>query len=161
MNKVCIPKPIKKFMRSYGKGSPTYEVCGALLGHKNDSCWDITKFVPLKNSVGNSGQTHYIPEPNEFFNVIKTTTHFNNNNNIDFLGIFHTHPNNLPNPSPLDISGAGYEGVYIIFSPKDDCWGFYYYDGNEEEKKWIPIDWEIKDGENISSRSRRDRELAS
>ena len=121
---------------SYGNSSPAYEVCGALLGQKTDDAWKCDEFVPMTNVSTQNKGSHYVPDPNEFFQVIRRTTHMTPNADKDLVGIFHTHPNNLANPSVTDVMGAGYEGIYIIHSPKYNEVKAYYYNGID--RKFFP-----------------------
>ncbi len=41
----------------------------------------------------------------------------------DMLGIFHSHPNGPPHPSPTDVAEAAYpEAVYLIWFREGDTW---------------------------------------
>jgi desampylase len=117
---------------SYGNSSPV-EVCGALLGKKNGGSWACDEFVPMTNVSTLDKGSHYVPDPNEFFQVIKRTTHMTSDAEKDLVGIFHTHPNNRATPSITDVMGAGYEGIYIIHSPKYLEVKAYYYNGTDRE----------------------------
>ena len=127
---------IKKMM-DYGNSSPSREVCGVLLGTKiSNTIWLCDEFVQVTN-VSSMLRVHYIPDPNEFLNVLKRTTHFSNDAEKDLIGIFHTHPYSPPNPSIIDIMEASYLGAYIIYSPKFKEMNTFYCDG--ETPVWIPI----------------------
>ena len=133
-----ITKDIVNAMITYGDNSPDTEVCGALVGKANKSSYTCTEFIPIQNVSNKNKEVHYIPDQNEFFNVLKTTTHFNTQNNLDLVGIFHTHPHHAPIPSSTDIMGAGYAGIYIIYSPKFKEIKSYYYDGHENTRFFSP-----------------------
>ena len=135
-----ITKDVYDSIISYGKNFPSQEVCGALVGYSNQSVYTCDEFKKLSNVSEMDQGVHYTPDPNEFFGVISKTAHFDKANKKELVGIFHTHPHHLPIPSATDINGAGYKGVYLIYSPKYDKLNAYYYDGNEVHKEFIPIE---------------------
>ncbi len=126
-----------------GDKSPTEEICGALLGHRSRDTWEITKFIPLTN-VSQNKIAHYIPDPNEWIKVLNKTTFLNKNAELDFIGVFHTHPNSAPIASHTDINEAGYEGIYWIYSPAFKTHGYYYWDGDEDKRQFRQIKHTIK-----------------
>lgn len=127
------------------EASPDKEVCGALLGKKEIEiggirCINHTRFIPLTNVTEVNQAVHYIPDPQEMFNVLNQTTHVHDEAEWDLTGIFHSHPNNRPVPSMTDIQGAGYAGNYIIYSNLTKNISSQYYAGDEkgfEELKLI------------------------
>ena len=129
-------------MTSYADDSPD-EIVGAIVGKKQGNSWKCEKFIPLTNVSTENKEVHYIPDPNEFMGMLRETTHVSPKAENDFIGIMHSHPNNKPIPSITDLQGAGYTGVYIIHSPKFKETKAYYYDGNESERRWEPIEMEI------------------
>lgn len=78
------------------KNSPDAEVCG---------------LIDVQETIYYIGNDHEVPETNFFFNQeeynIAVNECFENNPGIahPILGIFHTHPTNIPWPSPRDIRG--------------------------------------------------------
>lgn len=135
-------KSVWEEMQRYGKASPDHEVVGALLGqHINDETSECNAFVPLTNVASQNGDkhligtcnlqpsVHYIPDPNEFFQVLKTTKLMTTGAKNDFVGIFHTHPHHASFPSMTDIYGAGYAGFYPIMSLLENKTNVFYYDG--------------------------------
>ncbi len=115
--KLNVTKDILEAMINYGDNSPELEVCGALVGKSDESSYTCTEFIPLTNRSNKNKAVHYIPDQNEFFNVLKRTTHFDSNSNLDLVGIFHTHPHHAPIPSETDILGAnkfGLESLFIV-----------------------------------------------
>ncbi|MBT7929126.1 hypothetical protein HN682_04335 [Candidatus Peregrinibacteria bacterium] len=136
---VFITPEIVQELKIYGDSSPVHEVCGAFIGTKIKNEWHIEKFIPLTNVIaGLNGKEDYQPHPEEWLNVIKETTHYNDDAKYDFIGVYHTHPNNKPYPSITDVREAGYKGIYIIYSPKYKTFGVYYYNGDREHLMWVP-----------------------
>lgn len=145
--KVAVSKGILQQLQEYGNEHSTVEVCGVLTGQvsEDEDVWEVKEFTPTTNVTdGEFESVHYIPDPGEFFQIIRNTRLVSKKADKDFIGIFHTHPNNLPIPSITDINEAGYKGIYIIFSPKYKNLGFYYWDGDEENRSWKPIEVEVK-----------------
>ena len=134
--KLFISPDIHQELITYGEGSPSLEVCGALLGHKtSEDEWTCDEFIPMTNISAENPEVHYIPEPQELFAVLDKTTHMHKDAKKDLVGIFHTHPNSLPIASVTDLYGAGYQGFYLIYSPRFKQMGHYYYEGYEPRFK--------------------------
>jgi len=128
--KILIQKSVRQELIKYGEGSPTKEVCGFLLGKRNEEgSWECDEFKPLTN-ISESQEVHYIPDPNEMFSALTETTHMNKDANKDLVGVYHTHPHHAATPSITDLSGAGYRGFYLIYSPKFKKLNAFYYDGD-------------------------------
>ena len=128
----------------HGDSRPTEEICGALLGHRQNKTWVITDYRHLTNTSPNKSM-HYIPDPNEWIKILKKTTFLDKKAKLDLIGIFHTHPMSQPVASITDIEEAGYEGVYWIYSPKFKNNNFYYYDGDEEKRQFNEITYKVED----------------
>lgn len=135
-------KVIWDTVKDYGLQSPDAEVVGALIGqHLDDKTSECDEFIPLKNVADQNAKrqligtqelypsVHYVPDPNEFYQVLFKTRLMRTEADKDFVGIFHTHPHHQAQPSLTDIHGAGYAGFYPIFSLKDDEINLFYYDG--------------------------------
>jgi len=137
--KVAVENSLLQQLADYGDEHSTVEVCGVLTGQQGDE-WEIKEFTPTTNiTPGDMAVVHYMPDPTEFFQIIKDTRLVKKSADKDFIGIFHTHPNNLPIPSMTDHNGAGYKGIYIIYSPKFNNLAFYYWDGDEDNREWEHI----------------------
>ena len=121
-------------MMFQGNQSPTEEICGALLGTRNGEVIKIHKYVPLTNTSDNK-PVHYRPDPNEWLTVLMQTR-LNKDAKYDLVGIYHTHPKHPPIASHTDIEEAGYEGIYIIYSPSYNSHRAYYYDGDEDKRQF-------------------------
>ena len=68
-----ITKSLKDVVTEQGDKSPAEEICGALLGQRNNNSWEIQKFVKLTNT-SKQKIAHYIPDQNEWFKVLNKTT---------------------------------------------------------------------------------------
>jgi len=131
--KILIQSNIKKELVNYGNSSLDKEVCGFLLGQKtSEGEWLCDEFKTLTN-VSDNKEVHYIPEPNEMFVALSETRHMNKQAKKDLVGVFHTHPHHEAQPSITDLTGAGYMGFYIIYSPKYNQFNSFFYDGGKPE----------------------------
>ena len=129
-------------MTCQGNESPHEEICGALLGKKNGKEIIIEDYIPLTN-VSDNKLVHYIPDPNEWFQVLQKTT-LDKDSEISLVGIYHTHPQSPPIASTTDIEEAGYAGIYIIYSPRYKKANTYYYDGDEDKRQFTKTNLKIE-----------------
>ncbi len=135
---VLLTKSLRDEVINQGDKSPTEEICGALLGYRNEKSWRIVEAIQLKNTSENKA-VHYVPDQNQWYEVLNKTTFLNKDAKLELLGIYHTHPNSEPIASATDINEAGYEGVYWIYSPRYKRSNYYYWDGNEDKRQFKKI----------------------
>ena len=98
------------------------EACGLLAG-KNDR---VEKVLFVKNQA--QSPVRFVMDP---YDQLKAFDWIDDNG-LDLLAIFHSHPAGPEIPSPTDIAEAAYEVVHIICSRKLDKWklrGFWIADG--------------------------------
>jgi [CysO sulfur-carrier protein]-S-L-cysteine hydrolase len=102
------------------------EACGLLAG-KNDR---VEEVIFVRNQA--QSPKRFVMDPYEqlkAFNWIES-------NNLDLLGIFHSHPIGPETASPTDIAEAAYEAVYLIWSLSQATWklrGFSIENGHADE----------------------------
>src|SRR5215469_4444827 len=85
------------------------ENCGLLAGREDV----ITHVFPAAN-VATNPVTAYEIAPKEIFDRMRDMRAAG----LDFLGIYHSHPNGKNEPSPRDIESAYYpDAAYFIISP--------------------------------------------
>ncbi len=98
------------------------EACGLLAG-KNDQ---VEKVLLVRNQA--QSPVRFVMDPYEqleAFNWIESQ-------NLDLLGIFHSHPAGPETASATDIAEAAYEVVYLIWSLRGEIWkarGFFIQNG--------------------------------
>lgn len=102
------------------------EACGLLAG-KNSTVESVLK-------VTNQAQSpvRYVMDPIEQLHAFEWIE----SNELDLLGIFHSHPTGPETVSPTDIAEAAYDVVYIILSRVDGGWrarGFWIEDDTYRE----------------------------
>ena len=120
---------------SYAKTSPHKEICGAIMGKViswEKGLFKMVKFIPITNIAG-VGIADYVMDGNELLNKVlaKSQLHMDINAPLAFIGVFHNHPYWRPIPSSMDIDGAGYAGIYIIYSNQYDDVMAWYNEGSD------------------------------
>ena len=92
---------------------PAFECCGLLAGRDGV----ITQAFPAENVAGDPAKNYEIA-PKEIFRLLREFRA----QGLEFLGIYHSHPNGENTPSARDIELAYYsEAVYFIVSPQPDA----------------------------------------
>ena len=102
------------------------EACGLLAG-KNDR---VEKVLFVKNQA--QSPVRFVMDPYEQLHAFDWI----DSNELDLLGIFHSHPSGPETASPTDIAEAAYEVVHVICSHILDKWklrGFWIADGKSTE----------------------------
>lgn len=136
---------MEDMLRHANEGHPK-EICGLLTGIYIDTEYNYedmdgypametsilsfaNNYHPITNVSTSPNQWDYVPHPNEYMDVLKTTSMFDKNSEIELCGIFHTHPNNLGIPSQYDIAGASWRVPYIIYGFTDKNFRVWYWNG--------------------------------
>jgi proteasome lid subunit RPN8/RPN11 len=104
------------------------ECCGLLAGKDGA----ITRIFPATN--GAASATEYSIPPRELFQSMREIREAG----LEFMGIYHSHPNGDNKPSARDIDEAYYpDAAYFILSPRKDAAkpvrAFSIRDGKTEE----------------------------
>jgi proteasome lid subunit RPN8/RPN11 len=115
-------------MLDAARENSVHECCGLLAGRAGS----ITNAFPARNALGSA--TAYEITPEELFTIFREIRA----QNLEFLGIYHSHPQKENIPSATDIARAYYpDAVYFIISPSLDAprpiRGFRIRDGKVEE----------------------------
>lgn len=106
------------------------EACGLLAG-KNDR---VEKIVPVRNQA--DSPVRFVMDPYEQLQAFQ----WMDDNHLDLLGIFHSHPAGPETASPVDVAEAAYEVVHVILSRSETGWrarGFWIEQGKSTE---VPIE---------------------
>jgi len=102
------------------------EACGLLAG-KNDR---VEKIFFVRNQA--KSPVRFVMDPYEQLQAFEWIEA----NELDLLGIFHSHPSGPETASPTDVAEASYDVIHIICSRKDEQWkmrGFWIEDGQATE----------------------------
>src|SRR6266699_2377629 len=95
-------------MLHHARSDPGMECCGLLAGVGGV----ITKIFPAKNAL--ASPTAYEVAPQELFQLFRRMRE----EELEHLGIYHSHPASENVPSPRDIELAAYPNeAYFIISP--------------------------------------------
>ena len=121
---------------NYAKTSPNKEICGAIMGNivdKDSGLFKMVNFIPIKNVAG-YGVADYVMDGNELLSKVlnKSQLHMNPKAPLSFIGVFHNHPYWRPFPSEMDIEGAGYAGIYVIYSNLYNDIMAWYNEGSDD-----------------------------
>jgi len=102
------------------------EGCGLLAG-KNDR---VEKVILIPNQA--QSPMRFVMDPYEQLHAFDWIE----SNDLDLLGIFHSHPAGPETASATDIAEAAYDVVHLIWSRNQDHWrvrGFWFENGNAAE----------------------------
>jgi proteasome lid subunit RPN8/RPN11 len=109
---VRIRQNVLSALLAQARRSPETEVCGLLSGRDGE----VIEIFPAANASAKP-ETSFEIGPRELFQNMRTLRRAK----LDLLGIYHSHPRTLNEPSPTDISLAFYpEVAYFIVSPRED-----------------------------------------
>jgi len=94
----------------HARRDPAHECCGLLAGREGA----ITHALPAANAASNPA-TSYEIATRELFVLMRRMRAAR----LEFLGIYHSHPNGKTEPSPRDLELAFYPDVaYFVLSPR-------------------------------------------
>jgi proteasome lid subunit RPN8/RPN11 len=109
---VRVRREIISRIREEARMAPNQECCGLLAGRDGI----ITRILPARNALESA--TAYEIAPAELFRLMRQIR----GEDLEMLGIYHSHPRGENRPSPRDIGSAFYsEAAYLIASPLADA----------------------------------------
>jgi proteasome lid subunit RPN8/RPN11 len=112
-NRLTIQREILQEMAAQAARAPSRECCGLLAGKSGL----IARILPAANAAGNPAVAYEIA-PLELLRLTRAMRA----ENLELLGIYHSHPTGDNAPSPTDIERAYYPDVaYFILSPRPDA----------------------------------------
>jgi proteasome lid subunit RPN8/RPN11 len=130
---IRIHPAILRAMLEHARAAPALECCGLLAGRDGV----IAAIFPAQNAL--ASPTAYEIAPREIFRLLRRMR----DENLDHMGIYHSHPTGQNAPSPTDIAQAYYpETAYFIISPRPNALNpvraFSIQDGGVEELTIAP-----------------------
>lgn len=102
------------------------EACGLLAGRAGR----VEAVIPITNAE--QSPVKFRMDPLEQLHAFEWI----DENELELLGIFHSHPSGPETASPTDLAEAAYEVVHIILSPAGSSWqvrGFLFQNGKASE----------------------------
>ena len=107
---VRIPKTILHEMLVHAVREAPLECCGILAGKGRT----VARMYEMRNA--DESRTTYLMDPDEQLRVFREMEE----EGLDMVAIYHSHPNTIPFPSVRDVRLAWYPDVaYLIISLKD------------------------------------------
>ncbi len=126
MHSLTLSKEQLQSMTAYVDSHTPFESCGLLAGHDSK----VEKIFFVQNQAQSAAR--YVMDPIEQLQAFEWI----DSNEMDLLGIFHSHPTGPETVSPTDISESAYAVTYIVLSPLNNTWqarGFWIEDGSFRE----------------------------
>lgn len=102
------------------------EACGLLAGRNSK----VESVLEVTNQ--SQSPVRYVMDPIEQLHAFEWI----DDNELELLGIFHSHPAGPETVSPTDIAEAAYDVVYVILARVNGVWrarGFWIEDGGYSE----------------------------
>jgi [CysO sulfur-carrier protein]-S-L-cysteine hydrolase len=126
MQSLHLSKQQLQEMMAYVNAHAPLETCGLLAG-KNSQ---VEKIFFVQNQA--QSPVRYVMDPIEQLHAFEWIE----SNDMDLLGIFHSHPTGPETVSPTDIAEAAYAVTYVIFAHINGEWrarGFWIENGDFRE----------------------------
>ncbi len=108
-----VPAQLQKKIESHGAVSYPYEGCGLLLGQRNDGDNVVVGLYPVENrwEVEAERRVRFQITPEDMLQAELAAMR----QDLDIVGIFHSHPDDRPIASPRDLAWATWPGYsYLI-----------------------------------------------
>jgi [CysO sulfur-carrier protein]-S-L-cysteine hydrolase len=107
-----ITRRVLRILLAAARRDPSHECCGLLAGRAGE----ITNIFAAQNALSSSKA--YEIASQELFSIFRKIRA----QNLEFLGIYHSHPQTENIPSAKDIARAYYpEAIYFIISPRPEA----------------------------------------
>ncbi len=126
MQSLTLSKEQFQAMIAYVDSHAPLESCGLLAGRNTQ----VEKIFFVQNQV--QSPIRYVMDPIEQLNAFEWI----DSNDMELLGIFHSHPTGPETVSPTDIAQAAYAVTYLILLRADGDWharGFWIENGSFRE----------------------------
>jgi len=111
MPEVTITQEVSDFMEKHAEETYNNECCGFLYGHENDAR-KITLAQRVENTKDGDKRRRFKIDPDDY----RKAELFAVQNNLDLLGVYHSHPDHPARPSEHDRKQAVPFFSYIILS---------------------------------------------
>ena len=107
---------------SHSKESYPVEACGVLIGTVTGDVRTVAEVWPAKNQL--SSEFSYEIDPDTLFRAFS----YSENNRVEVIGFYHSHPFWSANASEVDKARANYPGLsYVVYSiPRNEIESFFF-----------------------------------
>ncbi len=122
MERLVIPKNLFEEMIAHVAALAPLETCGLLAGKDGRA----EKLFRVANQA--RSETRFVMEPLEQLRALEWI----DENGMELLAIYHSHPRGPQTPSPTDVAEARYRAAYVILSRVASSWrarAFWIEDG--------------------------------
>ena len=110
---LIIPETVLQAIKSHGESAYPKEGAGLLLGQAGDGAKTVVDILPLENEWAAGEQYHrYLITPQDMLRGENEAAR----RGLDVIGIFHSHPDHVAEPSNMDRDWALPWYSYIITS---------------------------------------------
>jgi len=99
-------------IESHGGSAYPHECCGALLGRLEGDVKHVTEVHPVNNAVHENRERRYLITPDEYRLIEQVA----DERGLEFLGLYHSHPDHPARPSQFDLDHAMPWWSYVIVS---------------------------------------------
>jgi proteasome lid subunit RPN8/RPN11 len=124
---------LKKIVSHAVKEFPN-EACGIIAGRKTKDEKIVEKIYEVKNRV--NSPFRYEMDPEEQLRIFQEVE----NESLEVLGFYHTHPHSDEKPSEIDKALAFYEGFsYVIYSVPLRTLASFIWDGKNFSSEKIKV----------------------
>ncbi len=117
-----VPGAIVRAIHQEAAAAYPREACGFLFGRKEGSTLVVSRAAAAQNRAARLDR--FLIEAREVFEAMRSARR----EGVELVGIYHSHPDAPPEPSPTDQADTWLEGVYLIVSCRQDgstaqaCW---------------------------------------
>ena len=109
--KIIIPKSFLTSLELYANDQNPYEACAILLGNTDEKTWETVEIFLTKNIE--KSEINFTVSNEQLLEGYKKAEE----NGLDVVGIFHSHPKSEPSPSNTDIKFMkGNPVPWVIYS---------------------------------------------
>lgn len=112
MKKLILTPETEEVIKAHSVGTFPNECCGFFFGNRKKGVKRVTQVMPVTNAKEGDQRRRFLIDPLDYMKAEQ----FALENNLDFLGIYHSHPLHPAIPSEHDRSQAMPSFSYIITS---------------------------------------------
>lgn len=115
---LILPDHIHAEIKAHGAATYPHEGCGLLLGQHVDGVNTVTEIRPLPNVWPNEAEkpVRFRIDPDAWQQVELDAML----NDLDVIGVFHSHPDHPPVASPRDLAWAAWPGYSYLITKIDN-----------------------------------------